>query len=115
LHPEVVRRVAIATYEAEMNLVIYAGGGRIRVRIGPQEIFVRVADSGPGIEDVDKAMQPGFSTAPEWVRELGFGAGMGLCNIRRCATRMDLKSTVGVGTQLGIHVSVAEGADSAAN
>jgi CBS domain-containing protein/anti-sigma regulatory factor (Ser/Thr protein kinase) len=113
LHPEVVRRVAIATYEAEMNLVIYAGGGRIRVRVGPQEIFVRVADSGPGIPDVDKAMQPGYSTAPEWVRELGFGAGMGLCNIRKCATTMNLSSTVGVGTRLGIHVSIADGAERA--
>ena len=114
LHPELVRRVAIATYEAEMNLVIYAGGGRIRVRVGPKEIFVRVADSGPGIPDVEKAMQPGYSTAPAWVRELGFGAGMGLCNIRKCATKMDLRSTVGVGTQLGIHVSITDGADSAA-
>ena len=112
LDPQVVRRVAIATYEAEMNLIIYTEGGKIRVRVEPHEIFVRVEDSGPGIEDVEKVLQPGYSTAPEWVRDLGFGAGMGLSNILKCASRMDLTSTLGKGTQLFIRVSVDDGAKS---
>jgi CBS domain-containing protein/anti-sigma regulatory factor (Ser/Thr protein kinase) len=107
--PQVVRRVAIATYEAEMNLIIYTDGGKIRVRVQPHEILVRVEDSGPGIPDVEKALQPGYSTAPEWVRELGFGAGMGLNNICRCADKMDLRSTVGKGTQLRIYISTEDG------
>ncbi|MBN2270753.1 MAG: CBS domain-containing protein [Sedimentisphaerales bacterium] len=106
LHPQIVRRVSIATYEAEMNLIIYTDGGSIRVRVEPNEIFVVVKDLGPGIPDIEKVMQPGYSTAPEWVRELGFGAGMGLCNIKKCATKMELKSTVGKGTQLNIRISV---------
>ena len=71
-----------------------------------------VKDSGPGIPDVEKVLQPGYSTAPEWVRELGFGAGMGLCNINKCATRMDLTSTVGKGTQLNIRISIGKEAKS---
>lgn len=115
LAPQVVRRVAIATYEAEMNLIIYTEGGKIRVRVEPHEIFVRVDDSGPGIPDVDKALEPGYSTAPEWVRELGFGAGMGLNNISKCASKMGLRSTMGKGTQLSIHISTEDGAKSEAN
>jgi len=115
LHPQITRRVSIATYEAEMNLIIYTDGGHIRVRVEPHEILVRVEDSGPGIPDIEKALQPGYSTAPEWVRELGFGAGMGLDNIRKCASKMDLRSTVGKGTRLGIYVSVNDGAGSETN
>ena len=115
LHSQVTRRVAIATYEAEMNLVIYTDGGHIRVLVEPHEILVRVEDSGPGIPDVEKALQPGYSTAPEWVRELGFGAGMGLDNIRKCASKMDLRSTVGKGTQLRIFVHVENGAENETN
>jgi CBS domain-containing protein/anti-sigma regulatory factor (Ser/Thr protein kinase) len=115
LHPQVIRRVAIATYEAEMNLIIYTDGGKICVRIEPHEIYVKVEDSGPGIPDVEKALQPGYSTAPDWVRELGFGAGMGLNNIRKCANRMDLISTVGEGTQLSFSVSIEEGTNNETN
>lgn len=115
LHPQATRRVAIATYEAEMNLVIYADGGHVHVCVEPNEILIRVEDTGPGIPDVEKALQPGYSTAPEWVRELGFGAGMGLENIRKCASKMDLKSTVGKGTQLMIYVSIEDGAGSETN
>jgi CBS domain-containing protein/anti-sigma regulatory factor (Ser/Thr protein kinase) len=100
IDPRVVRRLAIATYEAEMNLVIYAGGGEIIAEVTPERIRVAVIDSGPGIPDVDQAMEPGYSTAPDWVRELGFGAGMGLPNIQNCSDEMKLESTVGVGTQL---------------
>ncbi|MEA3224501.1 MAG: CBS domain-containing protein [Planctomycetota bacterium] len=115
LAPRIVRRVAIATYEAEMNVVIYTDGGEIRVRIEPHRILVRVEDSGPGIPDIEKALQPGYSTAPEWVRELGFGAGMGLVNIRKCATKMGLRSVVGKGTRLRINISIDEGVASETN
>ena len=115
LHPQVVRRVAIATYEAEMNLIVYTDGGKICVRVEPNEIFVNVEDSGPGILDIEKALQPGYSTAPEWVRELGFGAGMGLNNIQKCANKMDLRSTVGKGTQLSFYISIENGARNETN
>jgi anti-sigma regulatory factor (Ser/Thr protein kinase) len=115
LHPQVIRRVAIATYEAEMNLIIYADGGKIRVRVEPHEILVKVEDTGPGIPDVEKALQPGYSTAPDWVRELGFGAGMGLNNISNCADRMNLKSTAGKGTRLSIHIFIEDGVKSETN
>jgi len=115
LDPQVIRRVAIATYEAEMNVIIYADGGKIRVRVEPMEIFIKVEDSGPGIPDIEKVLQPGYSTAPEWVRELGFGAGMGLNNILKCASKMDLRSVVGKGTQLYIRVSIEDGAKSETN
>jgi len=112
---QIVRRVAIATYEAEMNLIIYTEGGEIRVRVEPHKILVRVEDSGPGIPDVDKALQPGYSTAPEWVRELGFGAGMGLQNIRNCASKMGLRSVVGKGTWLRINIAIDDGVASESN
>jgi len=115
LAPQIVRRVAIATYEAEMNLIIYTDGGEIRVRVEPHRILVRVEDSGPGIPDVEKALQPGYSTAPEWVRELGFGAGMGLQNIRNCASKMGLRSVVGKGTRLRINISTDDEVTSETN
>jgi CBS domain-containing protein/anti-sigma regulatory factor (Ser/Thr protein kinase) len=104
MHPQIVRRAAIASYEAEMNLVIFADGGTITAVVQPDKIHIDVNDSGPGIPDIEKAMQPGYSTASEWVRELGFGAGMGLVNIKKCADRMDLTSTVGEGTHLKIRI-----------
>jgi len=100
VHPDVVRRVVIASYEAEMNLAIFTDGGTIRSRIQPGQVLIEVEDAGPGIADVDKALEPGYSTAPEWVRELGFGAGMGLVNIRKCADNFDIRSQVGRGTVL---------------
>jgi len=115
LHPKIIRRVAIATFEAEMNLIVYTDGGKICVRVEPNEIFVKVEDSGPGILDVERALQPGYSTAPEWVRELGFGAGMGLNNIQKCANKMDLRSTVGKGTQLSFYISIEDGAKNEIN
>jgi len=99
-HPQIVRRVAIATYEAEMNIVIFANGGQILASVDPERIEIEASDAGPGIPDIEQAMQPGFSTAPEWVQELGFGAGMGLSNIQKCADKMDLTSQVGKGTDL---------------
>ncbi len=104
LDPATVRRVAIATYEAEMNLIVFTKGGSIVAQVGPGEIRVEVDDSGPGIADVEKALRPGYSTAPQWVRELGFGAGMGLNNIQRCADSMELDSAPGRGTHLKISI-----------
>ena len=102
IHPHIVRRVAIATYEAEMNVALWSDGGEIVAEVQPSQIKIEALDKGPGIPDPERAMQPGFSTAPEWVREMGFGAGMGLPNIQACADEMELESTVGVGTRLEI-------------
>lgn len=103
--PAIARRAGIAIYEAEMNLVIHTtSGGVIRVEIEPHQITMKAVDDGPGIQDVDKALKMGYSTASESVRELGFGAGMGLNNIRRCVDKMDLTSTVGKGTKLEMKI-----------
>ena len=107
--PDLVRRVAIGVYEAEMNLIFYAGGGRISARIEPERIRIEVEDEGPGIPDVSKAIEPGFSTAPDWVREMGFGAGMGLHNITSCSDDMRLESTVDVGTRLVFDFRLEDG------
>lgn len=99
-HPRIVRRVAVAAYEAEMNVIIHSYGGEMIVEVRPERMKITVIDNGPGIPDVEKAMQPGFSTAPDWIRELGFGAGMGLNNIKACADEMKLRSEMGIGTRL---------------
>ncbi len=109
IHPDIVRRIAIASYEAEMNLVIYTKGGKIGVRVQPEKIQVEVTDSGPGIPDVTKALEPGYSTAADWVRELGFGAGMGLPNIQRMGDECDIESRVGEGTRLRVTFYTGEG------
>ncbi len=98
---QLARRCGIAIYEAEMNLIIHSDkGGIVRVQIEPLRILMQTTDTGPGIPDVKLALQAGWSTAPEEAREMGFGAGMGLVNIRRCVDRMELESTVGKGTRL---------------
>lgn len=99
-HPQIVRRAAIIAYEAEMNIVLYSHGGRISASIQPNNIKIKASDTGPGITDIEKAKQPGFSTAPEWVRELGFGAGMGIPNIMKCADKTNMKSEMGIGTEV---------------
>jgi len=86
--------------------VIYTRTGEIIVKVDTNQIRVEVEDSGPGIPDIERAMQPGYSTAPDWVRELGFGAGMGLNNIRKCADEMNITSTVGMGTRLEITIAI---------
>lgn len=106
--PQVLRRIAIIAYEAEMNIVIYTDGGEIVARVEPGLISIEASDDGPGIPDVELALTPGYSTAADWVRELGFGAGMGLCNIKQCADEMNLDSVVGQGTRLEAKV-YAEG------
>lgn len=100
LPPEAARRITIASYEAEMNIVIFTPGGELVATIEPGKVTVEAMDRGPGISDVALAMQPGYSTAPDWVRELGFGAGMGLPNIKNCSDEMKIDSRVGEGTNL---------------
>lgn len=107
LPPEVIRRVAIAMYEAEINMVIHANGGTIDVEISPQEIHIVFADTGPGIPDIEKAMQEGYSTASNEVRELGFGAGMGLPNIKKNSDEMKIDTKVGVGTTIDLIIRIA--------
>lgn len=104
IHPQAIRRVAVATYEAEMNIVIFTEGGEIIAEVRPDCIRIEALDKGPGIPDVERAMQPGFSTAPAWVQEMGFGAGMGLPNIKDCADEMQLESKAGVGTKLKVTI-----------
>lgn len=96
--PEVIRRVAVACYEAEMNVVIHAHKGTVILDADLKQIAVTVEDEGPGIEDIDQAMTPGFSTAPDSVREMGFGAGMGLPNMKSCSSELDIRSVKDVGT-----------------
>jgi CBS domain-containing protein/anti-sigma regulatory factor (Ser/Thr protein kinase) len=99
--PQVLRRIAVATYEAEMNLILHAtDGGTIEAQVRADVVCIDVCDHGPGIPDVEQAMQPGFSTAPSWIREMGFGAGMGLQNIKSCTDEMSLTSEVPTGTCL---------------
>lgn len=99
----ILRRVAISAYEAEMNLIIHTDrGGELNIEIQPDLIHLTVVDQGPGIPDVEQALRPGFSTAPEGVREMGFGAGMGLANIKKCADSFAIESTPGTGTKLDI-------------
>lgn len=102
--PDVVRRVAIALYEGEINMVIHANGGTIDVDLIDNEIRMTLSDTGPGIADVDLAMTVGYSTAPDNVRSLGFGAGMGLPNMKKYTDEMSVESTVGVGTTVKMTV-----------
>ena len=100
-----IRKVVIALYEAEINMVIHAGGGEIDVEISPEGVSMVLKDEGPGIPDVDLAMSEGYSTAPDNVRSLGFGAGMGLPNIKKYTDEMKIDSVVGVGTTMYLKVN----------
>ena len=103
---DVIRRVAIAMYEGEINMVIHADGGTADVEIEPDLIVITLTDRGPGIPDVEKAMQEGFSTAPETVRNLGFGAGMGLPNIKRYTDTLTIDTELGKGTCIRMTIAV---------
>ena len=96
--PDTIRRISIAMYEGEINMVIHAHGGDADVYVYPDKIRVVLSDTGPGIKDVSLAMQEGYSTAPDNIRSLGFGAGMGLPNMKRYSDKLEVRSTVGVGT-----------------
>lgn len=96
--PAIVRKVSIAMYEGEINMVIHANGGTITVYISTSEVKMILKDSGPGIPDIEKAMQAGYSTAPDNIRSLGFGAGMGLPNMKKYSDDMQIETELGVGT-----------------
>ncbi len=95
-----LRRVAVASYEAELNLIIHSNGGNLIMEMSPEEVLLISKDVGPGIPDIGKALEEGYSTASEEARDLGFGAGMGLPNMKRNADRFDIESQVGVGTTI---------------
>ena len=102
--PETIRRVSIAMYEGEINMVIHANGGKADVEVNDDEIVIILADTGPGIPNVDLAMQEGFSTARDNIRALGFGAGMGLPNMKKYTDEMKIDTEVGVGTTITMKV-----------
>ncbi len=104
--PETIRRVSIAMYEGEINMVIHAGGGSADVIVREDSIVIILDDTGPGIPDIKLAMQEGYSTAPESVRSLGFGAGMGLPNMKRYTDDMKIDSVVGKGTKITMVVNL---------
>lgn len=100
--PDFIRRVSIAMYEAEINAVIHAGGGEADITVEENRVMVVMRDSGPGIADIPLAMKEGYSTAPDNIRSLGFGAGMGLPNMKRYSDKMEVRSEVGVGTVIAM-------------
>ena len=108
INHEVIRKVSIAMYEGEINMVIHAGGGHAQVKVTEKYIEIILDDKGPGIANIEQAMQEGFSTAPDQIRSLGFGAGMGLPNMKRYTDYMDIESTVGVGTKIVMRVNCTE-------
>ena len=106
LDPEIIRRVSIAMYEGEINMVIHAHGGEADVNVHESHIEIILKDNGPGIKNIEQAMQEGFSTAPDQIRSLGFGAGMGLPNMKRYTDDMKIESEVGVGTTVTMRVNL---------
>ena len=106
LDPETIRRVSIAMYDGESNMVIHAGGGEAEVLIYEDNVQIILRDKGPGIADIEQAMQEGFSTAPDNIRSLGFGAGMDLPNMKRYTDDMRIESEVGVGTTITMRVDL---------
>lgn len=106
-NPQIARRCGIAIYEAEMNLIIHTtNGGILKLEVEPHRITMSTVDDGPGIPDITQALTPGYTTATEQVREMGFGAGMGLVNMKRCVDTMEIESTVGKGTKLVMRILV---------
>lgn len=104
--PAIIRRISIAMYEGEVNMVIHADGGYVDVNVYSDKIEIILADEGPGIKDVEKAMQEGYSTAPDYVRSLGFGAGMGLPNMKGYTDSMEIETKIGVGTTITMVVNL---------
>ena len=109
LDPHTIKRIVIALYEAEVNVVAHACRGMADIRIEPDRIVVRLEDEGPGIPDIAQAMQEGYSTASERVREMGFGAGMGLPNMKKNVDELDISSVVGQGTTITMTTFFADG------
>ncbi|SKA67123.1 MULTISPECIES: ATP-binding protein [Eubacterium] len=107
LSPEIIKRVSISMYEGEINMVIHAKGGTADVKVYEDCIEIILADKGPGIKDIEQAMQEGFSTASDTTRSLGFGAGMGLPNMKRYSDEMHIDSVVDVGTTVTMKINIA--------
>jgi serine/threonine-protein kinase RsbT len=105
---DVIKRTAVAMYEAEINMVVHAGGGEAEIDVESDRIVIVMRDQGPGIADVELAMQDGYSTAPQVMRELGFGAGMGLANMKRNADEMKIDTEVGTGTTVTMTIFIPE-------
>jgi anti-sigma regulatory factor (Ser/Thr protein kinase) len=105
---EIIRRAAIATFEAEMNVIIYAAAGQLHYYITNENIRIKIEDMGPGIKDIEQAMEEGYSTAPDWVREMGWGAGMGLPNMKRNSDEFMVESVVGEGTTVHMTINLKE-------
>lgn len=104
INHSIIRRIAICAYEAEINVVMYAQKGKISFSVNPREMQITVEDEGPGIEDIELAMREGYSTATSEMQEMGFGAGMGLPNIKKNADKFHISSVVGKGTKLQIGI-----------
>jgi anti-sigma regulatory factor (Ser/Thr protein kinase) len=104
--PQIIKRIVVSLYEGEVNIVAHANGGKVICEVDPSRVYIQLIDKGPGIPDIPKAMQAGFSTASAKVREMGFGAGMGLQNIKNNADELIINSEVGVGTKLEIIVNL---------
>ena len=110
-NPQLVRRVAICGYEGEMNVVMHGGDGSLRIAINPDKLIMKISDDGPGIVDIEKAMQTGFSTASDEHREMGFGAGMGLPNMKKNADDIIVESEKGQGTRIRMVFFIDKGGD----
>ena len=108
LPQDVIRRASICMYEGEINMVIHADGGQAEVEVDTDQIIIRMQDTGPGIPDVAQAMQDGFSTAGQTARELGFGAGMGLPNIKRYSDEMSIETELGKGTTVTVRIKIPQ-------
>ena len=106
ISPDTIRRVSIAMYEGEINMVIHAGGGEADVSVSEDHVIIVLKDKGPGIPNIEQAMQEGFSTAPDAIRSLGFGTGMGLPNMKRYTDFMNIESEVGKGTTITMTVNI---------
>ena len=102
---DVRRRAAIATYESEVNIISYAIRGTVNLQVTPDHILIDIQDTGPGISNIEQAMEPGYSTANDRIREMGFGAGMGLFNIKNCSDTFEISSEEGKGTHLRILIN----------
>ena len=108
LPQDIIRRASICMYEGEINMVIHADGGQAEVEVDPNQIVIRMTDTGPGIPDVALAMQEGYSTAGQTARDLGFGAGMGLPNIKRYSDEMTIDTVVGKGTTVTVKIKLPQ-------
>ncbi len=106
--PQIIKRIVVSLYEGEVNIVAHANGGKVICEVDPNRVFIQLIDQGPGISDIAKAMQAGYSTASAKVREMGFGAGMGLQNIKNNSDEFIINSEVGVGTKLAIIVNLPQ-------